>query len=149
MVNGAQSLTSLMAEKSKITDDLKILVKLIETKGDTALSQRITTNSNNQNAIKARNLKSNHNVQQRLKVEVSAISNDTVAYEIKQGEVDQVKTVLTNEAAGLILLAMDLAQPWSCHQKYKVMDELHSDIFGRPDVTRRENCGLLGVLQVS
>jgi len=66
VVNGAQSLTSLMAEKSKITDDLKILVKLIETKGDTALSQRITTNSNNQNAIKARDLKSNHNTTVRL-----------------------------------------------------------------------------------
>lgn len=135
VVNGAQSLTSLMAEKSKITDDLKILVKLIETKGDTALSQRITTNSNNQNAIKARDLKSNHNIQQRLKAEVSAVSNDTVAYEIKQGEVNKGKTVLINESAGLILLAMDLEQPWSCHQKYKVMDELHSNIFGRPNVT--------------
>jgi hypothetical protein len=135
VVNGAQSLTSLMAEKSKITEDLKILVKLIETKGDTALSQRITTNSNNQNAIKARDMKSNHNIQQRLKAEVKGISNDTVAYEIKQGEINKGKSVLTNESAGLILLAMDLAQPWSCHQKYKVMDELHSDIFGRPDVT--------------
>ncbi|WP_170181277.1 AIPR family protein [Chlorobaculum thiosulfatiphilum] len=135
VVNGAQSLTSLMAEKSKITDDLKILVKLIETKGDTALSQRITTNSNNQNAIKARDLKSNHNIQQRLKAEVSAASNDNVAYEIKQGETNKGKTVLKNESAGLILLAMDLAQPWSCHQKYKVMDELHADIFGRPTVT--------------
>lgn len=135
VVNGAQSLTSLMAEKPKITEDLKILVKLIETKGDAALSQRITTNSNNQNAIKARDLKSNNKIQQRLKAEVSAVSNDTVAYEIKQGEVNKGKAVLTNESAGLILLAMDLAQPWSCHQKYKVMDELHSDIFGRPDVT--------------
>ena len=135
VVNGAQSLTSLMAEKLKITDDLKILVKLIETKGDSALSQRITTNSNNQNAIKARDLKSNHKIQQRLKAEVSAVSKDTIAYEIKQGEINKGKTVLKNESAGLILLAMDLAQPWSCHQKYKVMDELHSDIFGRPDVT--------------
>jgi len=135
VVNGAQSLTSLLAEKSKITDDLKILVKLIETKGDTALSQRITTNSNNQNAIKARDLKSNHNIQQRLKLEVADASNVTVAYEIKQGEVNKGKAVLTNEVAGLVLLAMDLGQPWSCHQKYKVMDELHSDIFGRPDVT--------------
>jgi hypothetical protein len=135
VVNGAQSLTSLMAEKSKITDDLKILVKLIETKGDTALSQRITTNSNNQNAIKARDLKSNHNIQQRLQAEVSADSNGNVAYEIKQGEDNKGKSVLTNEQAGLILLAMDLVQPWNCHQKYKVMDELHSDIFGRPDVT--------------
>lgn len=135
VVNGAQSLTSLMAEKSKITDDLKILVKLIETKGDTVLSQRITTNSNNQNAIKARDLKSNHNIQQRLKAEVGAVSEGHVAYEIKQGEDNKGKLVITNEQAGLILLAIDLAQPWSCHQKYKVMDELHSDIFGRPDVT--------------
>jgi len=135
VVNGAQSLTSLMAERSKITEDLKILVKLIETKGDTALSQRITTNSNNQNAIKPRDMKSNHSIQQRLKTEVSAVSSGNVAYEIKQGEDNKGKTVLINEQAGLILLAMDLGQPWSCHQKYKVMDELHSDIFGRPDVT--------------
>ncbi|AKC88058.1 AIPR family protein [Pseudoxanthomonas suwonensis] len=135
VVNGAQSLTSLMAEKSRITEDLKILVKLIETKGDSALSQAITTKSNNQNAIKARDLKSNHMIQQRLKAEVEAISAATVAYEIKQGEVNKGKLVLSNESAGLILLAMDLLQPWSCHQKYKVMDELHSDIFGRPGVT--------------
>ena len=135
VVNGAQSLSSLMAEKSRITEDLKILVKLIETKGDTALSQTITTNSNNQNAIKARDLKSNHQIQQRLKVEVTAASKDAVAFEIKQGEVNKGKRILPNELAGLILLAMDLGQPWSCHQKYKVMDELHSDIFGRPDVT--------------
>lgn len=135
VVNGAQSLTSLMAEKSKITDDLKILVKLIEIKGNSALSQRITTNSNNQNAIKARDLKSNHNIQQRLKAEVNDVSNDTVVYEIKQGEANRGKLVLKNESAGLILLAMDLEQPWNCHQKYKVMDDLHSNIFGRPDVT--------------
>lgn len=134
VVNGAQSLTSLMAEKSKITDDLKILVKLIETKGDTALSQRITTNSNNQNAIKARDLKSNHNIQQRIKAEVKEVSKNTIAYEIKQGETHGGKEVINNESAGLLLLAMDLLQPWSCHQKYKVMDDLHADIFGRPDV---------------
>ena len=59
----------------------------------------------------------------------------SVAYEIKQGEINKGKEILNNESAGLILLAMDLLRPWSCHQKYKVMDELHSDIFGRPDVT--------------
>jgi hypothetical protein len=135
VVNGAQSLTSLMAEKAKITEGLKILVKLIETKGDTTLSQAITTKSNNQNAIKARDLKSNHKIQQRLQAEVNITSNGVVSYEIKQGDVNKGKSVLSNESAGLILLAMDLAQPWSCHQKYKVMDDLHSDIFGRPAVT--------------
>lgn len=135
VVNGAQSLTSLMAEKSKITQGLKILVRLIETKGDAALSQRITTNSNNQNAIKPRDLKSNHSIQQRLKAEVERISAGAIAFEIKQGEVNRGKEVIPNEVAGLVLLAVDLGQPWSCHQKYKVMDDLHSDIFGRPEVT--------------
>ncbi|OLO04623.1 AIPR family protein [Salinicola socius] len=135
VVNGAQSLSSLLSEKSKITDDLKILVKLIEVKGDTALSQRITQNSNNQNAIKARDLKSNHNLQQRLKTEVDRSSDAQIAYEIKQGENNRGKEVIPNEYAGLILLALDLGQPWSCHQKYKIMDELHADIFGRPNVT--------------
>lgn len=135
VVNGAQSLTSLMSEKSRISDDLKILVKLIEVKGDIALSQTITRNSNNQNAIKARDLKSNHNIQQRLKIEVDKASGGTCAYEIKQGENNKGKRVISNESAGLIILAMDLEQPWSCHQKYKVMDDLHADIFGRPNVT--------------
>ncbi|MFC3213856.1 AIPR family protein [Novosphingobium panipatense] len=135
VVNGAQSLTSLLAEKSKISDDLKVLVKLIEVKGDIVLSQAITRNSNNQNAIKARDLKSNHNIQQRLKVEIEECSHGTSAYEIKQGENNKGKRVISNEMAGLVILAMDLEQPWNCHQKYKVMDDLHSDIFGRPSVT--------------
>lgn len=135
VVNGAQSLTSLLSERAKITDDLKILVKLIEVKGDVSLSQKITRNSNNQNAIKARDMKSNHNLQQRIKAEVEKISSGKVAYEIKQGENNKGKEVIANEAAGLILLAADLEQPWSCHQKYKVMDDLHSAIFGRPNVT--------------
>ncbi|MFG6534809.1 AIPR family protein [Sulfitobacter sp. 1A16787] len=135
VVNGAQSLTSLLSERSKITDDLKILVKLIEVKGDVSLSQKITRNSNNQNAIKARDMKSNHNLQQRLKAEVDKVSSGAVAYEIKQGENNKGKEIISNEAAGLVLLAADLEQPWSCHQKYKVMDDLHSDIFGRPGVT--------------
>lgn len=148
VVNGAQSLTSLMAEKSKITEDLKILVKLIETKGNTTLSQAITTNSNNQNAIKARDLKSNHKIQQRLQTEIAAVSGNSVAYEIKQGETNKGKFVLSNEVAGLILLAMDLTQPWSCHQKYKVMDELHSEIFGRPDVTGARILGYWEIFRV-
>ena len=135
VVNGAQSLTSLMAEKAKISDDLKILGKLIEVKGNIALSQTITRNSNNQNAIKARDLKSNHNIQQRLKAEVDAASKSHYAYEIKHGEDNKGKSIISNENAGFVLLAIDLEQPWSCHQKYKIMDDLHSDIFGRPGVT--------------
>ncbi|UYF98973.1 AIPR family protein [Halomonas sp. GD1P12] len=148
VVNGAQSLTSLLSERAKITDDLKILVKLIEVKGDVSLSQKITRNSNNQNAIKARDMKSNHNLQQRLKAEIEKISGGKIAYEIKQGENNKGKEVISNEAAGLVLLAADLEQPWSCHQKYKIMDDLHSEIFGRPSVTGAKVLALWKCFQV-
>lgn len=140
VVNGAQSLSSLYATKSKITSDLRILVRAIAVKGDSELSDKITTNSNNQNAIKPRDMRSNHGIQQRLKAEVENIGAG-VAYEVKRGEKLDGK-ILENEDAGLILLAMDLGEPWSCHQKYKVMDDSHSKIFGRPDVTGWKIVGL-------
>ncbi len=70
-----------------------------------------------------------------VKAEVDLVSSNKIAYEIKQGENNKGKKIIPNENAGLVLLAIDLEQPSSCHQKYKVMDELHSDIFGRPGVT--------------
>jgi hypothetical protein len=134
VVNGAQSLSSLYRTKAKITKDLKILVRVVEVNKDEVLEEKITTNSNNQNAIKARDQRSNSKTQLRLKKEVESIKEPHYQYEIKRGEARADNPVIVNEEAGLVLLAMDLEQPWSCHQRYKVMDELHSDIFGRPSI---------------
>lgn len=134
VVNGAQSLTSLYRAKARITADLKILVRIVEVHKDAALEDKITTNSNNQNAIKARDQKSNSTTQLRLKQEVESIEAPAFQYEIKRGEARATDAIIVNEDAGLILLAMDLEEPWSCHQRYKVMDQLHADIFSRPSV---------------
>jgi hypothetical protein len=134
VVNGAQSLTSLYNKKSKLTDDLRIVVKVIAINGDVALADKITNHSNNQNAIKARDLRSNHGIQQRLKAEIEDGFGAKYSYEVKRGERIKDRTVIVNEDIGLFLLAMDLGQPYNCHQKYKIMDELHGDIFGRPSV---------------
>lgn len=142
VVNGAQSLTSLFNAKNSITDDLRILVKLVEVQGDHALADKITTFSNNQNAIKARDMRSNHSIQQRLKKEFEEISGGDEIYEVKRGEDSKGKEVLENDFAGLILLSMDVGEPWSAHQRYKIMDESHSKIFGRPNVTGAKVYGL-------
>lgn len=42
--------------------------------------------------------------------------------------------VIENELAARILLAFDRKDPSSCHQTYKLFDELHADLFGRPEV---------------
>ncbi len=142
VVNGAQSLTSLFKARNSITDDLRILVKVVEVQGDHALADKITTFSNNQNAIKARDMRSNHNIQQRLKKEFEEISGGQEIYEVKRGEDSKGKEVLENDFAGLILLSMDVGEPWAAHQRYKIMDESHSKIFGRPNVTGAKVYGL-------
>ena len=135
MVNGAQSLTSLLNAKASITADLRVLVKVVALGDDAELSEKITHNSNNQNAIKARDQKSNNPIQQRLKKEVAALKFSDFVLEVKQGELNDKKRVLRNEDAGLALLAIDLGEPWTCHQKFKVMDDSHAKIFGRADVS--------------
>lgn len=134
VVNGAQSLTSLLNSKSSITRDLKVLTKIVALGDDDELSKKITHNSNNQNAIKPRDQKSNHTIQQRLKKEVSELSHSDIVLEVKQGELNAGKDILKNEDAGLALLAIDIGEPWACHQRYKVMDDSHAKIFGRADV---------------
>lgn len=80
VVNGAQSLTSLLSAKASISTDLKILVKVIALGGNAELTDKITQNSNNQNAIKARDMRSNHGIQQRLKKRFRKSNAETTNY---------------------------------------------------------------------
>lgn len=134
VVNGAQSLTSFYNEKSKLTDDLRVLVRVIEVQ-DEALSRIITENSNNQNGIRPRDLRSNHAIMLRLQKEIRDVFSGDYFFEIKRGETSPSgSTVITNDEIGRALLAFDLQEPWSAHQIYKVFDEKYAQIFGRPEV---------------
>nr|WP_314441713.1 AIPR family protein [uncultured Sphingomonas sp.] len=134
VVNGAQSITTFFKNAKSLSEDLRVFAKVIALR-DEQLARKITINSNNQNAIKARDLRSNHNIMLRLKAEFEAFE-PTYDFEIKRGEEASAgKTSITNEAAGRLLLAFDLDEPHSCHQIYKVFDEKYAEIFGRPEVT--------------
>ena len=134
VVNGCQSLTSLFDHSAKLTDELRVMTRLIELPPEHELADKITNRSNNQNPINARDLQSNSVVQRRLQTEVSRHYSDTVFYRIKRGEPEQASEVIENDEAGRLLLAFDLRQPWVCHQSYKILDELHAEIFARPEV---------------
>lgn len=134
VVNGCQSLTSLFDHRTQITDDLRVLTRLIELAPDSELAEKITHHSNNQNPINARDLQSNSTIQRRLQNEVSEQYPGQVFYRIKRGEPDRAPQVIDNDEAGRLLLAFDLKEPWTCHQSYKILDELHGGIFARPEV---------------
>ncbi len=134
VVNGCQSLTSLNVNKSKVSSDLRILTKFIQTPPDGRLAATITDHTNNQNGTTARDLQSNTLIQTKLQTEIN--SKGEFCYRIKRGEhVDwDQNTVIENDLAARILLAFDVKEPWTCHQTYKLFDELHAPIFGRPEV---------------
>ena len=145
VVNGAQSLSTLYDKRSNVSQDLRLLARVIKLHPATDLAAMITRNSNNQNAIGARDLQSNSGLQKRLKSEFYREFGQKFGYEIKRGEQTDGDHVITNEDAARVLLAFDLEQPWACHQSYRLFDDLHSDIFGRPVVTAQRIVGLIAV----
>lgn len=142
VVNGCQSLSTLFENKHLITDEIRLLARIVKISPSSELGAKITRNSNNQNSITARDLQSNSALQRRLRSEFETMFAGAIEYEIKRGESSHATKVITNEDAARALLAFDREQPWSCHQSYRLFDELHSDIFARPEV----NAGRIAAL---
>ena len=135
VVNGCQSLSELFNNSSSLTENLRVLAKLIKMAASSALSEMVTSFSNNQNGVKARDFKSNNPIQIRLQNEFKKHFGNEFYYEIKRGDDNRGLQTITNEQAGLYMMAFDLKRPWATHRKYQVFEDDHSEIFGRPSVT--------------
>jgi hypothetical protein len=136
VVNGCQSLTALYDNKDKVTDNLRILVKFIQADPSSVLAEEITDYSNNQNAVKPRDFMANNSIQIRLQNEFARDYSGIYFFEIKRGETaPKVGQTISNEDAGLLLMAFDLKEPWATHRRYQVFEERHADLFARPEVT--------------
>jgi hypothetical protein len=135
VVNGCQSLTALYNNKGELTEDLRILTKFIQMDPKSPRAAMVTKFSNNQNGVTDRDFMSNNVNQIRLQNEFKHHYIGQYVFEIKRGEVLSVGTQISNEDAGLFLMAFDLKEPWATHRKYQVFESKHSDIFGRPEVT--------------
>jgi len=135
VVNGCQSLSSFFDNKSKLTDDLRVLTKFVQVEPTSALAKLVTEISNNQNGVKARDFMANNPLQIRLQNEFRKDYGGQYFFEIKRGETKDTGAVISNEEAGLLLMAFDLLEPWATHRKYQVFEDKYSDLFARPGVT--------------
>jgi hypothetical protein len=126
--NGCQSLLSFYDNRTKLTDDLSILIRVVRVGDDRKLPETIAYRTNNQNAISLRDLSSNDVTQMQLKSEFDDLFGKEITYTIKRGE--QVNgEQLANEYAGRLLLALYVKEPWSAHQKYRIFGDLETKIF--------------------
>lgn len=146
VVNGAQSISTFYKNSKSLSEDLRVFVKVVALRNE-QLARKITINSNNQNSIKARDLRSNHALMLRLKAEFEKDFPD-YHFEIKRGEtIENGKQNITNELAARLLLAFDLDEPYSTHQIYKLFDDKYADIFGRPEVSAARIVFLLNLYE--
>lgn len=134
VVNGCQSLTSLYNNQNYLTDNLRVLVKFIRMDPRSDWAAKITQFSNNQNGVKARDFKANNPIQIRLQNEFAQNYTDEYVFEIKRGEANGNGRVISNEDAGLFLMAFDMKEPWGTHRKYEVFEDKYPEIFGKPEV---------------
>lgn len=135
VVNGCQSLTALFDNKDQLTDNLRVLTKFIKMEPSSPLAKQVTEYSNNQNGVKPRDFMSNNPMQIRLQNEFKREYHGQYSFEIKRGEAVNSGTPISNEDAGLFLMAFDLKEPWATHRKYQVFEDKYADLFGRPEVT--------------
>ncbi|WP_206105998.1 AIPR family protein [Olivibacter sp. XZL3] len=135
VVNGCQSLTSLYRNQKHLTDNLKILTKVIKVPIDSPLCSQITEYSNSQNGVKPRDFKSYNQIQIRLQNEIKQKFANDYFYEIKRGETNLGgKEVISNEMSGIYLMSFDLQEPWNTHRKYQVFEDAYNKLFARPEV---------------
>lgn len=135
VVNGCQSLTTLYESKEQLTDNLRVLTKFVHMEPTSSLAKQVTEFSNNQNGVKPRDFMANNSMQIRLQNEFRQHYDGQYAFEIKRGEALSPGQVVSNEAAGLLLMAFDLKEPWATHRKYQVFEDKYADLFGRKEVT--------------
>ena len=135
VVNGCQTVSCLYTKKYKLTEDLRILARIIEIKSNSELISKITYNTNNQNGIKIRDFRSNTNTQIRIQKDINQYYPQYF-YQIKTGEkVPHNKTAIDNQLAGRLLVVFDLKEPWSVQEIMKIFEDSHSRVFARPEVT--------------
>lgn len=130
--NGCQSLLTLHANHSILTDELLIPVRIVRVDSDREISEIIAYRTNNQNAVSLKDLSANDAAQVQLKAEFDALFGYQTIYSIKRGDSRAPKSSaepLANEVAGQLLLSLFEREPWSAHQKYRIFGDLEARIF--------------------
>ena len=135
VVNGCQSLSSFFDHKTKLSDDLRVLTKFVQVEPNSMLATLITEISNNQNGVKPRDFMANNPLQIRLQQEFRQNYGGQYFFEIKRGEPTEPGVFISNEDAGLLLMAFDRGEPWATHRKYQVFEDKYNELFARKEVS--------------
>lgn len=131
VVNGCQSLITLFDNKSALTDELQLIVKVVEVTGDDKVADLITYRSNNQNAVTLRDQRSSDTTMRDLQQGVADTFGVKFALVTRVGEVVDARETIENTIAAQLIMAAYLKEPWAAVRKVRLFDQDYRRIFNR------------------
>jgi hypothetical protein len=129
VVNGCQSLLTLHEHRAAVTDELRLLVKVVQVERHTDIADKITFRSNNQNPVDIRDQRSTDLIQRDLQAQVRGEYGDKLFFAIREGERPTAPSVLDNKTAAQFLMAVYLKEPWNAVRKVRLFDDDYRRIF--------------------
>lgn len=131
VVNGCQSLITLYDNESALTDELQLIVKVVEVTGDDKVADLITYRSNNQNAVTLRDQRSSDAIMRDLQQGVADRFGNRFAFVTRVGEMANASETLENTLAAQLIMAAYLKEPWAAVRKVRLFDQDYRRIFNR------------------
>ncbi|EID85070.1 AIPR protein [Treponema sp. JC4] len=133
VINGCQSLMTLFQHKELLTDKIQILCKIIKIDNpDSDFVKKITKNSNNQNAISLKDLRSNDKIQINLQSSFKEFYGDSIFYNIKKGEIASGgQEYIKIDFAGQLIKAFKFEESYKTHLKTSFFGEEYGTIFSK------------------
>jgi hypothetical protein len=134
VVNGAQSVIAFHANRTSLTDDLRILVKFVEVGPQNPVAREVARRSNMQNPVNPRNLRALDGRQLIIAEEFAADYSD-VYYETRPDTKippGYTRTIKNDDAAQL-LCALYTQKPWLAVKRLALFEDAYPEIF-RPEI---------------
>jgi len=131
VVNGCQSLITLYDNRSALTDELLLIVKIVEVTGDDKVADLITYRSNNQNAVTLRDQRSSDTTMRDLQQGVTDRFGSKFALVTRVGEVVDAAETIENTLAAQLIMAAYLREPFAAVRKVRLFDQDYRRIFNR------------------
>jgi len=132
VINGCQSMLTFFENKDKLSNNLSVLVKVIQLNLTSSMVKQITYYTNNQNSISLKDLRSNDSVQKALQAEFKELFNNEILYKRKRGESEEgFNEIIEKDFAAQIIEAVYFGRPHNTHLKQKLFGEEYARIFSR------------------
>ncbi len=132
VINGCQSMLAFYENREKLSNNLFVLVKIIQLNLTSAMVKKITKFANNQNSISLQDLRSNDSVQKAIQNEFDELFGEEVFYRKKKGESDEnYEQIIEKDFAAQLIEATYLSKPHNTHLKQKLFGEEYPLVFSK------------------